>query len=225
LESPEKSGKVDIAGEKEGAEDDPAGSSKDAGSDLRGWHGCDSAQDTAPHEDAESRSSGFDPSKHTDFHEDGDSQTRAVCGGCSGSDDMNAMDILSKELSAELFGPEPEVETPSNAQAEELASPEHAPTTAPHEAVTDAMTSQEDKDKETGSPEAEVDHAAEERRAQKLQLLEEIVGLRRAIASRTLDLEKVAHPILRQRFSNTLDSFREILEGKRAELARLDLEG
>jgi transcription initiation factor TFIID subunit 7 len=315
LESPEESGKVDIAGEKEGAEDDPAGSSKDAGSDLRGWYGsdsdqdeypdedaesrssgfdsskdadsdqdeypdedaesrssgfdsskdadsdqdedadsdqdedadsdqdedadsdqdedadsdqdedADSDQDADPDEDAESRSSGFDSSKDADSKEEGHSQTRAVCGDYSGSDDENDTDMLSEELSAELFGAEPEVETPCNAQTEELANPEHAPTTAPHEAVTDAMTSQEDEDEEIGSPEAEVDDAAEERRAQKLRLLEEIMGLRRAIESKTLELQKAQHPILRQRFSKTLHDFNKEFESKCAELARLDLEG
>jgi TATA-binding protein-associated factor Taf7 len=55
--------------------------------------------------------------------------------------------------------------------------------------------------------------------------LEEIVGLRRAIASKTLEMEKVRHPILRRRFSATLDNFRKLLESKREELATLDLQG
>jgi hypothetical protein len=60
---------------------------------------------------------------------------------------------------------------------------------------------------------------------QKRQLLEEIMGLRGAIAAKTAELANVEDPILWQSYSETLDFFRKPLESKRAELARLDLEG
>jgi hypothetical protein len=60
---------------------------------------------------------------------------------------------------------------------------------------------------------------------QKRQLLEEIMGLRGAIAAKTAELANVEDPILWQRYNETLDFFCKLLESKRAELARLDLEG
>jgi TATA-binding protein-associated factor Taf7 len=132
------------------------------------------------------------------------------------NDEDGDIELLSEQLDAPYD---------DNDQLEEVASFQRTPTAAPREAETDVETSEKEEREHIGSPEPEVDDVAEEKRAQKLKLLVEIVALRGALENKTAELEKVNDPILRQRHDNALDIFRNMLRTKQAELARLDLEG
>jgi TATA-binding protein-associated factor Taf7 len=134
----------------------------------------------------------------------------------SDPNDEGDIELLSEQLDAPCDDDD---------QAEEVASFQRTPTAAPHEAEADAETSEKDEGGDIGSPEPDLDDVAEEKRAQKLKLLEKIVALRGALANKAAELEKVDNPILRQIYDNALDIFRIMLQAKQAELARLDLEG